>query len=69
LFASDHAVCKVSLLCASQGTCLGFGGKWDVPNSLGCVSLSLYDDLPVFDYVNVVFGEEGDAVVITELAD
>jgi hypothetical protein len=30
---------------------------------------SVDDDLPVFDYVDVVFVEEGNAVVITELAD
>ena len=69
MFASDHAVCKVLLLGAGRGTCLGFGGKWDVLESVGGVSLSFYYDLPVFDYVDVVFGEKGDAVVVTELAD
>jgi hypothetical protein len=69
LFASDHAVCKVLLRCAGRGTCLGFGGEWDVPKSVGCVSLSFDDDFPVFEYVDVVFGEKGDTVVVTELAD
>jgi hypothetical protein len=69
LFASDHAVGKVLLLCAGRGTCRGFGGEWDVPKSVGCVSLSFYDDFPVFDDVDVVFGEKGNTVVVTELTD
>jgi hypothetical protein len=69
LFALDHAVGKVSPRCAGQGTCFGFGGEWDIPKSVGCVSFSFDDDLPVFDYVEVVFGEEGDPVVFAELAD
>jgi hypothetical protein len=69
LFGLDHAVRKVLLLCAGRESCPGFGGERDVPKAVGCVSFSFYYDLPVFDDVDVVFGEKGDAVVVTELAN
>jgi hypothetical protein len=69
LCAADHAVGKVLLFCAGRGSCLGFWGERDVPKAVRCISLSFDNDLPVFDDVDVVFGEKGDAVVVTELSD
>jgi hypothetical protein len=68
LFTADHAVCEV-LLRGAGGTCLGFGRKRNVPKSVGCISFSFDNYFPVFNDIDVVFGEESDAVVVTELAD
>ena len=68
MFIADHAVCKV-LLGGAGGTRRVFGRKWNVPKSVGCVSCSFDNDLPVFDDVHVVLGKKSNAVVVTELAN
>jgi hypothetical protein len=45
----------------------GFWSKRNVPKSVGCISFSFDNYFPVFYDVDVVLGEESDAVVVTEL--
>ena len=46
-----------------------FRDKWDVPEAVGSVAKSLDDDASVFDDADVVLVEDGDTVVVAELAD
>ena len=46
-----------------------FGGKGNGPEAVGGVAESLDDDAAVFDDAYIVFIEDGDAFVVTELAD
>ena len=47
---------------------MGAGFQWDVPQSIGAVAQSGDYHLVVFQYFYIKFGEDGDAVVISELS-
>ena len=53
----------------SVGDC-GVGGaqaQWDVPQAIGPIPQASNYDLVVLQDVHVIFGEDGNAVVVTEL--
>ena len=56
----DGAICLVDH---------GLGSNRDGPEAVGRVALSHNDDLSFLVYFDIVLGEQGDAVVVAELAD
>ena len=64
---ADGAAYKVGV------TCYWFGGgervEWDIPQAIGCISRASDDYLSVFEYFEIVFSKEGNAIVVAELSD
>ena len=48
---------------------LGRGRERNVPETVDNVAVAADDDFSLFDYIDVVFGEEGNAIVVAKLAD
>ena len=45
----------------------GASAQWDVTQTIGLIYQAGNYDLVVFQYFNVIFGEDGDKVIISEL--
>ena len=85
LWAEDAGVVESCEICfcfgVADGTiscCLWCNAGWfllffwregDIPETVGWVSLAANDALAVFEDVYVVFGEQGYAVIVAQLAD
>ena len=66
-FLEEDAVC---LVWVRDRWILLSGGErdqWDVPQTIGTISQACNYDLVVLQDVHVIFGEDGDAVVVAEL--
>ena len=54
---------------ARDGPVLCLGADWDCPQAVSRIARALYYDSVVFYYFHVIFREDGDAIVVTELAN
>ena len=46
-----------------------FWGKGEIPQSVGRIALAFDDDLVVLDDLDIIFGKDGDTIVVAKLSN
>ena len=64
---AEDAVCLVWVGARWKLLSGGARPQWDVPHTIGPILQAGNSDLVVIQYFHVIFGEDGDTVVIAEL--